>query len=83
MVKWGFNLRALSRALHLSKLLQEIFKNFQEPLKLESRRGCVMLHPSNSIPSDESLDCTSSTLVHCASKLQLVGKKYELIDGRL
>ena len=53
---------ALSRELHLSKLLQVIFRNFLEPVKAEPRRGCVMLHPFKSIPSDESLFCTWSTL---------------------
>ena len=50
---------ALSRELHFSRLLQVIFMNFLEPVKVESCRGCVMLHP---IPSDESLFCTWSTL---------------------
>ena len=60
--RWGCDFRALSRELHLSRLWQQIFRNFLEPVKVESRRGCVMLHPSNSIPSDESLVCTSSML---------------------
>ena len=60
--KWDLDLIALSRELHFSRLLQVIFKNFLEPVKVESCRDCVMLHPFKPIPSDESLFCTWSML---------------------